>query len=35
MYILWKHYQHLGKVSVDSKVDRMSGSCDDAFVDRE
>ena len=47
--VLQKHYQHLGRVSVDSGIDddwkeevkskveacgRMSGSCDDAFLDK-
>ena len=47
--VLQKHYQHLGRVSVDSDFDddwkeeveskveacgRMSGSCDDAFLDK-
>ena len=47
--MLQKHYQHLGRVSVDSDFDddwkeevvskveacgRMSGSCDDAFLDK-
>ena len=44
--VLQKHYQHLGRVSVvmilkgevESKVDacdRMSGSCEDAFLGKE
>ena len=45
--VLQKHYEHLGRVSVDSddwkgevesKVeacDRMSGLCEDAFLDKE
>ena len=47
--VLEKHYQHLGRVSVDSDFDddwkveveikveagdRMSGSCEDAFLDK-
>ena len=46
--VLQKHYQHLGRVSVDSDFDdwkeeveskveacgRMSGSCEDAFLDK-
>ena len=47
--VLQKHYQHLGRVSVDSDLDddwkeeveskvgacgRMSGSCEDAFLDK-
>ena len=48
--VLQKHYEHLGRVSIDSDFDndwkmeveskveacdRMSGSCEDAFLDRE